>query len=138
MDETPPPPPSSFIRRQLGWIDDAQVVTVRPGETRSVALGPGRYLLVENRQPAGLGAVLPSSGMLVLDVNEDRQEGTDIVRTMDANPAVPKLVRAPFRPDGGERRAYVSAADGVAVVPLAIDRNGYLRLAVTTPDRAPR
>jgi len=25
LDDTPPPPPPSFIRRQLGWIDDAQV-----------------------------------------------------------------------------------------------------------------
>jgi M6 family metalloprotease-like protein len=153
MDETPPPPPSSFIRRQLGWIDDAQVVTVRPGETREVTLaplesggsplvvriplGPARYLLVENRQPTGLGAVLPSSGMLVLEVNEDREEGTDIVRAIDANPGVPKLARAPFQPGSGERRAHVSAADGVAVAPLAIERGGRLRLVVTTPDRAP-
>ena len=153
MDETPPPPPSSFIRRQLGWIDDAQVVTVRPGETREVTLahlesggsplvvriplGPARYLLVENRQPTGLGAVLPSSGMLVLEVNEDREEGTGIVRAIDANPGVPKLARAPFQPGGGERRAHVSDADGVAVVPLVIERDGHLRLVVTTPDRAP-
>jgi M6 family metalloprotease-like protein len=154
MDETPPPPPSSFTRRQLGWIEDAQVVTVRPGETREVGLaplesggsplvvriplGPARYLLVENRQPGGLGAVLPSSGMLVLEVNEDREEGTDIVRAIDANPGVPGLARAPFQPGGGERRLYVSAADGVAVAPLAIERDGRLRLLVTTPDRAPR
>ena len=153
MDDTPPPPPSSFIRRQLGWIDDAQVVTVRPGETREVTLAPlesggsplvvriplapARYLLVENRQPTGLGAVLPSSGMLVLEVNEDREEGTDIVRAIDANPGVPKLARAPFQPGSGERHAHVSAADGVAVVPLAIERSGRLRLVVATPDRAP-
>jgi len=152
MDETPPPPPSSFIRRQLGWIDDAQVVTVRPGETREVTLAPlesgqsplvvriplgtARYLLVENRQPSGLGAVLPSSGMLVLEVNEDREEGTDIVRTIDANPSVPKLAHAPFQPGSGERRAHVSASDGVAVAPLALERDGRLRLVVTTPDRA--
>lgn len=152
MDQTPPPPPSSFTRRQLGWIEDAQVVTVRPGETREVMLaplesggeplvvrvplGPSRYLLIENRQLTGLAAVLPSSGLLILEVNEDREEGTDIVRVIDSNPSVPKLARAPFLPGAGERRAHVSERDGVAVVPLAIEKSGRLRLVVTTPDRA--
>jgi hypothetical protein len=36
--------------------------------------------------------------MLVLEVNEDREEGTDIVRVIDANPSVPKMARAPFQP----------------------------------------
>jgi hypothetical protein len=152
MDQTPPPPPSSFTRRQLGWIEDTQVVTVRPGETREVTLaplesggaplvvrvplGPGRYLLIENRQLTGLAAVLPSSGLLILEVNENREEGTDIARVINSNPSGPTLARAPFLPGAGERRAHVSARDGVAVVPLAVETGGRLRLVVTTPDRA--
>ncbi|OGL05576.1 MAG: hypothetical protein A3I03_13275, partial [Candidatus Rokubacteria bacterium RIFCSPLOWO2_02_FULL_68_19] len=93
--DRPPPPPSSFTRLQLGWIEPSQVVTVRPGETREVTLGPlalgkgllvvripidaHHFLLVENRQPVGGDAVLPSAGLLVLEVDTAKEEGAGIV-----------------------------------------------------------
>jgi M6 family metalloprotease-like protein len=151
---SPPPPPSSFTRLQLGWIDASQVVTVHPGERREVVLeplesgraplvirvprGPGRYLLLENRRQTGLGAVLPASGLLVLEVDEGRQEGSDIVRVADANPSVPGLRRAPYMPNEGERRAYVDALSGVAAMPLGLEPGGRLRVLITTPDEARR
>ena len=58
------------------------------------------------------------------------------MRVIDSNPSVSKLARAPFLPGAGERRAHVSAPDRVAVVPLAVEKGGRLRLVVTTPDRA--
>jgi len=148
----PPPPPSSFTRLQLGWIAPSQVVTVQPGQTRTVEiqslesgraplvvkvpLGERRYLLLENRQRTGLGEVLPAEGLLVLEVNEEREEGSDIVRVVNANPGVPGLARAPFLPGQGERRAHVDRAAGVAVVPLAGGPDGTIRALVTTPEEA--
>ena len=149
--QRPPPPPSSFTRLQLGWIASTQVVTVTPGETREVTLAPlasgvgalvvrvplaqGRYLLIENRQPVGGDAVLPLAGMLVLEVDTGIEEGGGIVRAADANPGVPGLRAAPFRPGAGERRAYLSRAADVAVAPLAVAADGTLRLVVTTRGR---
>jgi hypothetical protein len=96
-------------------------------------LGEHRDLLVENRQPVGGDKVLPASGMVVLEVNRRGAEGRDIVKVADANPATPTLDDAPFRPESGERRAYVNQAAGVAVAPLALGRDGALEVLVTTP-----
>lgn len=147
----PPPLPSTFTRLQLGWIDADQVVTVRPGETRELvlqplALGKGilaarvpldskRYVLLESRQAVGGDSVLPSAGLLVLEVDTTREEGGGIVRAIDANPSVPYLYGAPFVPGAGERRYYVDKLVGVAVAPLAVGPSGGLRLIVTTPER---
>ncbi len=147
----PPPHPSSFTRLQLGWIDSDQVITVRPGETRELALQPlalgkgnlavrvpldsNRYLLLENRQAVGGDSVLPNFGLVVLEVDTAREEGAGIVRVMDANPSLPYLYGAPFVPGAGERRYYVDQGVGVAAAPLAIDPGGALRLIVTTPER---
>jgi len=147
--DIPPPPPTSFTRLQLGWIEAEQVITVNPGETREVtllplALGKGtivvripeskrRYLLLENRQPMGGDWVLPSSGLLVLEVDRDRQEGSGTVRVVDANPGVPHLAGAPFTPGNGELRFYENTKIGVGVAPLSIAADGSMRIVVTTP-----
>lgn len=147
----PPPPPSSFTRLQLGWIDPDQVVTVRPGETRElvlqplalgkghlvvrVPLDPNRSLLLENRQAVGGDSVLPSAGLLVLEVDTGREEGRGIVRAANANPGIPHLYGAPFVPGAGERRYHQDSVIGVAVAPLAIEPGGALWLIVTTPER---
>ena len=147
----PPPLPSTFTRLQLGWIDSDQVVTVRPGETRELVLQPlalgkgplgvrvpldsNRYLLLENRQAVGGDTVLPSAGLLVLEVDTTREEGRGIVRAVNANPGIPYLYGAPFVPGAGERRYHRDPVVGVAVAPLAIEPGGALRLIVTTPER---
>jgi M6 family metalloprotease-like protein len=146
-----PPAPSTFTRLQLGWIDPDQVVTVRPGETRELVLQPlalgkgqlvvripldsNRYLLLENRQGVGGDTVLPSAGLLVLEVDTAREEGHGIVRAVNANPGIPYLYAAPFVPGAGERRYHRDPLIGVAVAPLAIEPGGALRLIVTTPER---
>ena len=148
---SPPPPPSSFTRLQLGWIAPEQVAEVRPGETREFTLQPlaggtglltvrvplsrSRALLIENRQKVHGDAVLPGAGMLVLEVDTARPDGSDIVRAANANPRVPGLQAAPFVPGAGELRAYRNAAAGVAVAPLAQEADGSLRIVVTTPER---
>ncbi|MBI4189245.1 MAG: hypothetical protein HY525_01755 [Betaproteobacteria bacterium] len=147
----PPPAPSSFTRLQLGWISADQVIAVKPGETRELTLKPlasgsaplvarigldaRRYLLLENRQRMGMDAVLPTAGLVVLEVDTSRDEGTAIVRAANANPGVPRLYGAPLVPGAGERRVYRHAGMGVAIAPLAVEPDGTLRLVVTTPER---
>ena len=81
-------------------------------------------------------AVHRSAGMLVLEVDPSRNEGTAIVRTVDANPGVARLYAAPFLPGTGERRYYEDATAGVAVIPLELAADGAMRVLVTTPERA--
>lgn len=147
-----PPAPSSFTRLRLGWIAPEQVVNVPVGETREVLLAPlasgkgtlavrvpiaaDRYLLVENRQRVGDDAVQRTAGMLVLEVDASRAEGTAIVRAADANPGVARLYAAPFLPGAGERRFYENASAGLAVIPLEQASDGAMRVMVTTPERA--
>lgn len=148
----PPPAPSSFTRLRLGWIEPGQVATIAVGETRELTLAPlasgkgtlavrvpladDRYILVENRQRSGGDAVQRSAGMLVLEVDASRAEGTAIVRVADANPGTPRLYAAPFLPQQGERRYYENLAAGVAAVPLEIGAEGELRVMITTPGHA--
>lgn len=150
--QEPPPAPSSFTRLQFGWIGPEQVLTVRPGETREVTLQPlaggrgvltarvpidaHRYLLLENRQRVGGDAVLPSAGLLVLEVDTSRPEGAGIVRVADANLKIPGLEGAPFIPGAGEHRIYGNRAAGVAIAPRAVAPEGAMRLVVTTPERS--
>lgn len=145
----PPPAPSSFTRLRLGWIAPEQIVTVNPGETRELVLSPlasgkgvlvvrvpganGRYLLIENRQKIGGDAVQRSTGMLVLEVDPSRAEGSAIVRTVDANPSVANLYAAPFRPGAGEHRHYENTALGVTAIPLETAADHSLRIMITTP-----
>jgi len=149
--EKAPPPPSSFTRRQLGWIGADQIVTAPRGETREFTLAPlaggrgtlviripidaNRWLLLENRQPMGGDQVLPAHGLLVLEIDMTRTEGGGIVRVANANPGTANLYGAPFRPGAGERRYYAHADSGVAVVPLDIAAGGSMRVVVTTPGR---
>lgn len=148
----PPPPPSSFTRLRLGWIAPEQIVTVNPGETREVSLSPlapgkgtlvvrvptsgDRYVLIENRQRIGGDAVQRSAGMLVLEVDPLRAEGTAIVRTVNANPNSGNLYAAAFRPGTGERQHYEDTSSGVAVVPIELTSDHSLRVLVTTPQHA--
>ena len=147
----PPPQPLAFTRLQLGWIEPDQVQDVAPGETREIILSPlaygrgtlavripidrSRSLMIENRARVGGDKHLPSHGLLVSRIDTRREEGAGIVKAIDANPATKDLSDAPYRVDGGQQRAYVDNAAGVAVAPLSRREDGSLRLIVTTPDR---
>jgi hypothetical protein len=147
----PSPGLSSFTKIRLGWIGTRQARLVQPGQTALVFLSPlarkgetlvvkipladGRHYLVENRQPVGSDRVLPDSGLLVLKVNPDADEGFGTVELVNADPAAPHFARAAFRLDERTRNRYVDAPNGVAIVPLwqAQDELGVL---VTTPEQA--
>lgn len=115
----PPPGMSSFTRMRMGWIEDDQVVEVTPGESRAVTLKPlgggkgtlvikipgrgGTYYLLENRQNLPGDPVLPANGLLVLHVDESREDGDGIVRVVDANPEVSDFGAATFGLSRGQK-----------------------------------
>ncbi len=113
-----PPGMSSFTRLRMGWIGDDQVVEMPPGESRAVTLQPlgggqgtlvirvsgrsGVYYLLENRQRVPADPVLPAGGLLVLHVDESREDGDGIVRVLDADPKVSDFGAATFGVNAGQ------------------------------------
>jgi len=57
----------------------------------------------------------------------------EMVQAADANPSTATLYDAPYRPDVGERRAYVDEMAGIAAKPLALHPDRSLEVLVTTP-----
>jgi hypothetical protein len=147
----PPPGLSSFTKIRLGWISPEQVVRVRPGETREIALSPlaengkflavriplsgGRYYLVENRQPIRYDSALPDSGILVVMVDPNALEGTGTARIMDADPSSSHFQHATYRHDRSGRKKFIDKENGVAVI--ALGAAGKKRtVVVTTQEKA--
>lgn len=142
---------SSFTRLRMGWIEDNQVVEVTPGESRAVTLaslgggqgtlvlkipGPwGTYYLLENRQTLPSDPLLPSKGLLVLYVDESKEDGDGIVRIDPANPQVPEFGAATYGAGSGQATS-VSLMWDVAVEVLWQQGND-LTLLVTESSHAP-
>jgi len=149
---TPPQGISSFTKIRLGWISPDQVLLVNPGETQRTFLSPlsekgktlvikiplqsGHYYLIENRQPNGFDRVLPDSGILILKVNPDAEEGSGTVKVMDADPDATNFSHATFRTDRKNRNVFVDRENDLAVLPLG-PKGGDQGVLVTTPDRLP-
>lgn len=147
----PSPGLSSFTKIRLGWIGIEQARLVKPGETSLVFLSPlarggamlvvkvpiagGRYYLIENRQPVGYDRVLPESGILVLRVSPDADEGYGTVELVNADPKAPQFARAPFKFGERERNRFVDARSGVAVIPLWKEKE-ELGVLITTPSQS--
>lgn len=152
--ELPPAGLSSWTKMRLGWIPEAKIACIRPGETATVRLDPladpaattlvikiplteDTYYLIENRQPVNSDANLPSSGVLVLYADDrvpECREGAAPVRIVDAAPQVPYFLDAAF--DVGKARVFVDTTAGIAVTLLAkVDRS--YDVLVTTPVLAP-
>ena len=144
-----PPGLTSFTKIRLGWIKKDEVRWVRPGETAVAFLSPlsvgggtvavkiplssGKYYLVENRQPVGFDRALPDSGILVLKINPDAQEGYGTVQVMDATPTTAHFRQASYRLEAAGRNLFRDLE--VAVLPLwrEGDRLGVL---VTTSEKS--
>ena len=130
---------SSFTKLRLGWIDPGQSCTVKPGQSRTVLLGPlwdGHaetlvirlpldhsccYYLIENRQRKGVDRYLPSEGVLILKVDETIPEGNGPVRVVNAHPMSPFFKKAPFR-EGEEFRDH---ENGILVKVLSKEGSNY-------------
>ncbi len=144
-----PPGLTSFTKIRLGWIGREQVRLMKRGETAVTFLSPmsicgetlaikiplswGKYYLVENRQPMGFDRALPDSGILVLKVDPDAQEGYGTVKIMDANPGSAHFRQATFRPD--DRNRSIFKEDDIAVIPLWKEGN-RMGVIVTTSEKS--
>ena len=142
---------SSFTKIRLGWITTREARLVKPGETALVFLSPlsrkgetlvvkiplagGRHYLVENRQPIGSDRVLPDSGVLILKVNPDADEGFGTVELVNADPKAYHFSRATFRIEEQARNRFVDARNGVAILPLWTEKD-ELGVLVTTPNES--
>lgn len=131
---SPPPGLSSFTRIRLGWITPDQAVLANPGETMGVFLAPldsggkalvvkiplagGEYYLLESRRQTGYDRSQPDSGLLIVKVDPEAQEGTGTAVIMNADPRSPDFSHATFRPDREGRNIFEDRRNGLAVIPL--------------------
>ena len=142
---------SAFTRLRMGWIEERQLVEVLTGQSRAVTLAPlgsgrgtlvvkipgssGTYYLLENRQTLPSDPVLPAQGLLVLQVDESRQDGDGIVRVEPANPQVAEFGAATYGLDPGQTPSLSLQRD-VAVEVLWREGND-LTLLITEKARGP-
>jgi hypothetical protein len=146
--DQPPPGICAWTKLRLGWVDKEAVAEVPRGASRTIVLaplsGPGAgiqviklpldettYYLIENRQAIGPDAGLPAHGVLISSCDATVAEcrrGASPVKLVNANPSVPELKGAPFRP--GAKDTYQDARRGVTVRILAQKGDSY-ELAVS-------
>ena len=149
----PPPGISSFTKIRLGWIRAQQVKIVKPGETSFAMLSPlsmggeilavkiplddGTYYLVENRQPIGFDKNLPDSGILILKVNPQADEGYGTVEVKSASGSR-NFTNATYRLELNNRNIFIDNAglfskNNIAIIPLWKERDN-LGVLITTPE----
>ncbi len=150
--DQPPPGISSFTKIRLGWISPEKIKLVMPGETACTFLSPlsrrgdtlvvkiplsgGTYYLVENRQPFGFDEILPDSGILVLKVNPEAQEGSGTVEVMNANSRAHHFNQATYRVDRENRNLFLDRKNNLAIIPLWAEKE-MMGLLVSTPAKSP-
>jgi len=147
-----PPGISSFTKIRLGWIGERQVQIVKPGETSFTMLAPlsrggetlavkiplddGTYYLVENRQQIGFDQILPDSGMLILKVHPQEDEGWGTVKVMCAGDSR-DFVHATYKLELNNRNIFTDNSglfrkNNIAIIPLWKEGDN-LGVLVTTP-----
>jgi M6 family metalloprotease-like protein len=143
----PPAGFSLFTMIRLDYVRPDQVMVVRPGQTKLSRLAPlslggrtmglkipldeQRYLLVENRQPFKLDRRLPASGVMIYEVDLEREDGAGLVRAKNADPSAFNFSRAPFGVDGQAADMFQAKDADLAIVPLAKLGKDYLVLVTT-------
>lgn len=151
----PPPGISSFTKIRLGWIQERQVQIVKPGETSLAMLAPlsrggetlavkiplddGTYYLVENRQQTGFDQILPDSGILILKVNPQEDEGYGTVKVMCPGGSR-DFVYATYKLELNNRNIFMDNAglfrkNNIAIIPLWKEGDN-LGVLVTTPEQS--
>jgi hypothetical protein len=146
----PPQGLSSFTKIRLGWIKKQQVRFVKPGETSFALLSPlskgGDHLvvkvladkwshyLVENRQPIGFDRILPDSGILILEVHPEAEDGTGGVKVKSAISS-PSFGQATYKLEVSNRNVFVDKRNNLSIIPLWKEKEN-LGVLVTTPDRS--
>lgn len=146
----PPQGLSSFTKIRLGWIKKQQVQFVKPGETSFALLSPlskgGDHLvvkvpvdkwshyLIENRQPIGFDKMLPDSGMLILEVHPNAEDGTGGVKVKSAISS-PSFDQATYKLEASNRNVFVDKQNNISIIPLWKEKEN-LGVLVATPDRS--
>jgi hypothetical protein len=146
----PPQGLSSFTKIRLGWIKKRQVQFVKAGETSFTLLSPlskgGDHLvvkvladkwshyLVENRQPIGFDKMLPDSGILILEVHPDAEDGTGGVKVKSAIRS-PGFDQATYKLEVNNKNVFVDKQNNISIIPLWKERED-VGVLVTTPDRS--
>jgi hypothetical protein len=146
----PPQGLSSFTKIRLGWIKKQQVQFVKPGETSFALLSPlskggdrlivkvlvdkWNYYLVENRQPIGFDKALPDSGILILEVHPNAEDGTGGVKVKSAISS-PSFDQATYKLEVSNRNVFVDKQNNISIIPLWKEKES-LGVLVTTPDRS--
>lgn len=153
----PPPGISSFTKIRLGWIGKHQVQIVKPGETSFALLSPlskggqqlvvkiplddGTYYLIENRQPIGYDKVLPDSGILILKVNPEADEGYGTVEVKSASGSS-DFASATYKLEINTRNIFIDTSfsglfrkNNIAIIPLWKEKDN-LGVLVTTTDHS--
>jgi M6 family metalloprotease-like protein len=146
---------SSFTKIRLGWIEKSKVQIVKPGETSLAMLSPlskgggllvvkiplddGTYYLVENRQPVGFDRTLPDSGILILKVNPQADEGYGTVNVKSAGGSG-KFNNATYKLELNNRNIYIDDSgffkkNNIAIIPLW-EQNDAIGILVTTPEHS--
>lgn len=153
----PPPGISSFTKIRLGWIGKHQVQVVKPGETSFALLSPlskggqslvvkiplndGTYYLIENRQPIGYDKILPDSGILILKVNPDADEGYGTVEVKSASGSR-DFANATYKLELNNRNIFIDNSlsgffkrNNIAIIPLWKEDDN-LGVLITTPEHS--
>jgi M6 family metalloprotease-like protein len=138
-----PPGVCAWTKLRFGWVEPQKIVEVPRGARKTVSLGPlssgqssvqvvklpidpTTYYLIENRQPVGPDKNLPAWGVLVYSCDDGVAEcrhGGSPVKLIDAEPSVPELRGAPFKPEGTD--TYRNAKHGVVVDVVARTGDEY-------------
>ena len=95
----------------------------------------GTHYLLENRQTLPGDPILPATGLLILHVDESREDGDGIVRVVDANPRVADFGAAAFGVNPGHTPSARLPRD--TAVEVLWQRGADLTVMVTTASRAP-
>jgi hypothetical protein len=146
----PPQGISSFTKIRLGWIKKQQVRFVKPGETSFALLSPlskggdllvvkipvdeSSHFLIENRQPIGFDKMLPDSGILILEVHPDYQDGTGVVKVKTPT-SPPNFDHATYKLEESNRNVFIDKQNNISILPLWREKED-LGVLVTTPDRS--
>jgi M6 family metalloprotease-like protein len=147
-----PPGLSSFTKIRLNWIKTQQALITKPGETAYAVLAPlskkggellvvkiplpdGTYYLVENRQLlGGYDKMLPDSGILILKVNPQADEGYGTVQVKGAGSAR-NFSDATYKLEMKNRNIFIDKKNNTAVIPLWKDKDN-LGVLITRPDQS--
>jgi hypothetical protein len=106
----------------------------RKTSSRPLILHKNKTGFVENRQPIGFDKMLPDSGMLILEVHPNAEDGTGGVKVKSAISS-PSFDQATYKLEVSNRNVFVDKQNNISIIPLWKEKEN-LGVLVTTPDRS--